>query len=426
MSAKASKWTLDLAPLKKYRDFKILWSSGFVSRLGSMATYVTLPYQLWHSTHSYFASAILGVVEIVPLILASTIGGVLADHHDRQKIVWMTEAGALFATGLLLINSYFSHPSILVLYFVGALYATIDGFQRPSMGAIAPQLVSHDDQPAANALNSMSSNFATIAGPSLGGLMIQGLGVSSVYIFNLVTFAISVALLMKIKKTPIANQGKRPGFTSVFDGFSYAWNRKDLLGTYIVDLLAMILAMPNVLFPAWVEKINKSWSLGLFYAAGTVGALLVGFFSSLMGRFKKHGRGVVVGALAWGAAIFLAGTTNQLWIILFSLIAAGGADMISVYYRSAIWNQSITDDFRGRLASIEQLSYSVGPLLGQLRAASLASWSNLRFSVSFGGVSCIFFIILALFFLPKMWSYDVETDENVAIVRKEREKHQNF
>jgi MFS family permease len=390
-----------------------------------MATYVSLPYQLWHATHSYIAAALLGVIQIVPLIFASTYGGVMADHYDRQKIVWLTEAAAMGSIGILFINSLLSHPSVLVIYFVGALYTTVNGLQTPSLGALAPQIVSHDDQPAANALSSLRSNIATLAGPTLGGLMITAYGVKYVYLLNLITFSISVFLLRKIKKVPIANEGKTPSFSAAKEGFKYAWQRKDLLGTYAVDMLAMALAMPTVLFPAWAEVIHKNWALGLFYSAGTVGALLVALLSGAMGRFFKHGRGVIIGALIWGLAISLSAIGNNLIWILFALILAGGADMISVYYRGAIWNQSIPDDFRGRLASIEQLSYSLGPLLGQLRAASMAKWGSLHSSILYGGLICIISIALTSIFLPKMWNYDVRSDLNVELVKKQRAESQN-
>ena len=150
-----AKFAIDLTPLKKYPDFRNLWSAGLISYFGSMITYVALPFQLKELTGSYIAVGALGVVELVPLIIFGLYGGVLADSVNRKKMVWATEASAMVLVLILLLNSFLSHPTIVAIYLVAALFAVVDGLQRPSMDAMLPRLVNHEDLPAASALLSL-------------------------------------------------------------------------------------------------------------------------------------------------------------------------------------------------------------------------------------------------------------------------------
>ncbi len=419
--AKTARFAIDIGPLKKYRDFRYLWSSGLISNLGSMITYVAIPFQIKELTHSYLAVGISGAVELVPLIVFGLYGGVLADAVDRKKMTWTTEAAALLATSTLLINSLQGHPSVLLIYVVAGLFAAVDGMQRPSANAILPRIVGHSDLPAASALLSLRSQFGMIVGPAIGGVIISSVSVSAGYGVDVITFLISLGLLWKVGAVPPNEKADKPSLSALFAGLKYAVSRQDLLGTYLIDLAAMFFAMPNALFPFWADHINAPWALGFFYAAGTVGAIVMTLTSGWISSYRFHGRAIIIAAVGWGAAIALAGVVHSLvWVLLF-LAIAGASDMVSALFRSSIWNQTIPDELRGRLSGIELLSYSVGPLAGQLRAASIASATSLSFSVTSGGVMCIGMVILLAGFLPKFRKYDVKTNEFAAAERKKRE-----
>ena len=107
--------------------------------MGSMITYVAMPFQLKELTGSYLAVGLLGAVEIIPLILFGLYGGVLADSVDRKKMVWATEAAALFLVAILLANSWLWEPKVSVIYIVAGLFAMVSGLQRPSMDSILPR-----------------------------------------------------------------------------------------------------------------------------------------------------------------------------------------------------------------------------------------------------------------------------------------------
>jgi MFS family permease len=416
------KFAMDLSPLKKYRDFRYLWASGFVSYFGSMVTYVAAPFQIKELTNSFLAVGVLGAIELIPLIFFGLYGGVLADYVDRKKMIWATEFGALLCTSILLINSLSGSPRIWLIYLVTGLFAAVDGLQRPSAGAILPRLVGHADLPAASALMTLRWQLGVIVGPTIGGILISTFSISVGYAFDIATYVISLLLIAKVGKVPSSKDAEKPSLASLWAGVQYAFSRQDLLGTYFIDLAAMFFAMPNALFPFWADQLGSPWALGMLYAAGTVGAVSVTLTSKWTTTYRYHGRAVIWGAIGWGAAIALAGISNSLVLVLVCLALAGAADMVSALFRGNIWNQTIPDELRGRLAGIELLSYSVGPLAGQMRAAGIASATSLTFSVTSGGLICMAIVgILGIFFV-KFRKYDVQTNEFAVQERLKREK----
>ena len=417
-----AKFAIDLTPLKKYPDFRNLWTAGLISYFGSMITFVALPFQLKELTGSYLAVGLLGAVEVIPLIAFGLYGGVLADSVDRKKMVWATEAGALILVAILLGNSLLPNPSIAVIYIVAALFAVVNGLQRPSMDAMLPRLVSHEDLPAASALLSLRWQLGVIVGPTIGGIIFATFSITVGFGLDIATYLVSLAFLARVRSIPPIKEAEKPSLAALFDGMKYAFRRKDLLGTYIIDLAAMTLAMPMALYPFWADELQAPWALGMFYAAITVGSVVVTLTSGWIRTYRFHGRAVILAAMGWGLAIAASGLSNSLIIVLFCLTVAGASDMVSALFRGAIWNQTIPDELRGRLAGIELLSYSVGPLLGQLRAASVASATTLSFSVTSGGLMCVVVVAFLALFLPKMWKYDVQTNEFAV---REREIRKN-
>ena len=416
---------IDFSPLKKYPDFRRLWLSGLISYFGSMFTYVALPFQVKELTGSYLAVGLIGLVEIIPLVVFGLYGGVLADHMDRKKMIWVTEFAALFLSLILLINSLLPSPSLALIYIVAALFSAVDGLQRPSADAILPRLVEHNDLPAASALMSLRWQMGMIAGPSLAGVLISIFGVSTGFILDIATYFLSLIILIRVKSVPPIEISENPSFSSLVAGVKYATSRKDLMGTYLVDLAAMFFAMPTALFPFWAEQVGAPWALGLFYAAGTIGSILVTVTSGWVKNYTKHGRAIFLAALGWGVAITFAGLANNLALILLFLILAGASDMVSALFRSTLWNQSIPDEFRGRLAGVELISYSVGPLGGQTRAGFTAERTSLRTSVVSGGLLCIGFVAFFTALLPDFRKYDSESNEFAVSEAKKRKTAPN-
>jgi MFS family permease len=267
--------------------------------------------------------------------------------------------------------------------------------------------------------------LGVIIGPTIGGILISTFSISVGYAFDIATFVLSLLLLLKVGNVPSSKDAQKPSLAVLWDGVRYAFSRQDLLGTYFIDLAAMFFAMPNALFPFWADQLGVPWALGMFYAASMIGAVTITLTSKWTTTYRFHGRAVIWGAIGWGAAIALAGISRSLILVLVFLALAGAADMVSALFRGNIWNQTIPDQLRGRLAGIELLSYSVGPLAGQLRAASMAAATTLSISVTSGGLLCVLVVAILAIFLPKFRKYDVLTNEFAVQEREKRKNSEN-
>ncbi len=423
--AKLSKFAIDISPLRKYPDFRNLWAAGLISYLGSMITYVALPFQLKELTGSYLAVGLLGIIEITPLIIFGLYGGVLADTVDRKKMIWATEAGALVLVLALLGNSLLAEPSVLAIYIAAGLFAVVDGLQRPSMGAILPRLVSHEDLPSASNLLTLRWQFGFIIGPTLGGIIFSTFSISAGYIFDIATYLISLIFLARVRNIPPSKEADKPTLAALWEGVRYAFSRQDLLATYVIDLAAMFFAMPTALYPFWAGELEADWALGLFYAAGITGAIAITLTSGWTKSYRFHGRAIIWAAIGWGGAIAISGLTHSLILVLICLAVAGASDQVSALFRQVIWNQTIPDNLRGRLAGIELLSYSIGPLAGQMRAASMAAATSLSFSVTSGGIICVVVVAILALLMPKFRKYDALTNKYALQERENRKNQEN-
>ena len=130
---------LDLGPLRHHRDFRLLWLGQSVTFLGSMITYVAVPYQVYTLTRSSLLVGVLGMlglVEFVAVLSTAFLGGALADAVDRRRMVRLTEAGLLIGSLLLVGNSLLRHPSVMALFVVVGLITALDALQR--MRAVPP------------------------------------------------------------------------------------------------------------------------------------------------------------------------------------------------------------------------------------------------------------------------------------------------
>lgn len=412
----------DLSPWRQSRDFRLLWGSGCVSSFGSFLTYVAVPLQVKELTGSYLAVGLIGAVELLPLIFFGLWGGALADALDRRKLVLSSEAGLGLLSGLLLLNALLPHPVLWPIYLVAGLVAAVDGLQRPALDTLVPRIVEHDQMTAAFALLSLYRSISSVLGPALAGFICAFAGVQTAYALDVASFAVSLLLLVRLRAVPPPTGAEKPSVAAIAAGVKYAWSRPELLGTYVVDIVAMLFAFPVAIFPFLADDLHAHWALGLLYGASAVGSLVVSATSGWASRVHRHGRMVVLAALGWGAAMALAGLVGNVWVVLFFLAVAGGADMVSGMGRSAIWNQSIPDELRGRLAGVELLSYSVGPQLGQARAGGMAGLVGVRGSVWMGGLACVAGVLGLATVLPKLLAYDARTDPHVAAVRAQRER----
>ena len=413
---------IDLGPLRRYRDFRLRTIAASVSTFGAYFTTIAVPIQVMELTDSTVAVGLVGAVEFGPIVAVGLLGGAIADRFDRRRVVLISELAALACTLALLVNSLLPDPQLWVIYLVAAGAVSAGAMQRPSLDAMLPRYVPHAEIPAASMVNNQAWGLANIAGTVLGGVL-ASVNISLAYTVDVASFAVSLLVFLRLTPLPrvfgAVVPGVRATLASVGEGVRYAAGRKDLLGTYLIDTIAMMTAMPMALFPFFAAELHAPHAVGLLYAADSVGGLLAGAVSGWVRRVHRHGLAIIVAALCWGASMGLAGLMPNLGLVLVLLACAGAADMVSGTFRGVIWDQTIPDELRGRLAGIELLSYSIGPTLGNARAGFMAV-GGIRFAIASGGLLCVLGVGAAAAALPRFRAYDARTDDFVLAEKARR------
>ena len=409
----------DVEPLRTSRDFRLVFASRTITLFGSQATEVALLVQARQLTGSAVAVGLLGAVELVPLVVFGLCGGALADRLDRRRLIRWCEAGLGGCAALLLINASLPRPVVWPLYLIAAVMMALAALQRPSLDASVPRIVSRDQLTAAAALLSLSANASVIVGTTLGGLLATWPGPGAVYVLDVASFAFSLGFLRWLGPLPApvaadGEDGPAGGLGGLLAGLRYARGRPELIGSYLADLAAMTFAYPNALFPSMAAELHASWAVGLMFAAPSAGALAASATSGWTGRVHRHGRAIALAAAAWGLAITGFGLAPDIAAALALLVLAGAADMLSGIFRGALWNQTIPDSLRGRLAGVELLSYALGPSAGQIRAGAVASVTTPRFSLWSGGLLCAAAVAAVCAALPGFVRYSARSASSTA------------
>ena len=406
-----------LASLRKYRNYRLYFAGQIVSYSGSWMQDTALPWLVLQLTHSPFKVGLLVFCRYGPFMLGGLYGGVLADRFDRRALMRWCEPGLAACALLLLVNALLPRPQLWPLYVIAALMMALASLQRPAFEAATPRIVGNDQLTAAVAIMSLTVNASFLVGSSLGGVLAAAPGPWLVYALDATGFAVSFVMLSRLPKLPpVPGDGAEEAegqtgiqngsvLREIFTGLRYAVSRRDLLGSYLADLSAMIFAYPNAMLPFLAAQLHAPWSTGLMFAAPSAGAFAVSATSGWMPRVRRHGMAIAYAAMGWGAAMALLGLAPNVYVALACLAIAGGSDECSGIFRDAMWKRSIPDHLRGRMAGIELLSYAAGPPTGQLRSGAVAAVTSVRFSLTSGGLACVAAVAVVVAALPAFRAY---------------------
>ena len=368
-------------------------------------SFVVVPVQVYQITHSTLLVGLLSASEFVLILFMAFVGGAYADFIDKRRMLRLTEIGQTLVTLALVINAASGRPLVLVLFACAAFHAGLVALQRPSFESLLQKIVPAELMSSVSALNSLRWNVTTILGPSLAGIIVARYGASTAYTIDLITCIASLAAVFLIRAVPAPLQSEqRPTLKAVAEGLQYAWKRREILGTYLIDMNAMFFGMPTALFPAMALQFGAG-TVGFFYAAPSVGALVATLTSGWARKTHRHGLVVAIAASLWGVAIIVFGFCQNLFLALFFLGLAGAFDMISAVFRMTIWSQTIPHHLRGRLAGLELISYTSGPKLGDAEAGIVASLFGVRVSIVSGGILCVLGSGIISLMIPEFIKY---------------------
>jgi MFS family permease len=399
---------VDLTPLRASRDFRLLFAGNSVSYLGRQLTVVAIPYQVFTITDSSLAVGMIGLVTLLPLVTFSLAGGAIADAMDRRKLLLITQVLSAATSAGLALNAGSSSPRLWPIYVLAALSAGLAGVDLPARNATIPRMVGRELYPSAAALGQIQFQIGQVAGPALAGLIISQVSLAAAYWIDVVSFGAAVAALLLIAPQPPEGGGTKASLASVVEGLRYVKGRKLLVGTFLIDIDAMVFGMPRALFPALGTGFfgGGPLTVGLLYAAPGAGALVGALLTGWVGGVRRQGRAVIIAVIVWGGAIAAFGLVPWLPLGLFMLALAGAADVVSAVFRNTILQLSVPDALRGRLSSVHIAVVTGGPQLGDAEAGAVAAVTSPRFSVVSGGLACILGVVALVRWVPELARYD--------------------
>ncbi|MBV9607556.1 MAG: MFS transporter [Solirubrobacterales bacterium] len=401
----------DLAPLRESRDLRLVVLGSFVSGLGAQATLVALPYQVYVQTHSALLVGLLGSVELAPLVAAALLGGAAADRIDRRRLLLLDQMGLVATAAGLAVAAWLGHPPLGVLYGLAALLAAFTALQSVTVSAIVPRLVEPEQLRSAIALEYGLSTLTMVVGPAFGGILIGALGLQWAYAIDAVSCAAMVLAVLGIAPQPPVQVGPHERLrSSIAEGLRYVRSNQALLGSFAIDLAAMVFGMPRALFAVLSVSVFHAGAAGTgaLYSAVAAGATVAALTTGWLRHVSRLGRVVVVAVIAWGVAVALAGLAGSLWLAAVLFALAGAADSISAVCRTTI-NQTVTQEhMRGRMSSVFSLVVSGGPRLGDIESGAVAGAAGVRFAVVSGGVLCVFGVAAVVAAFPALLRYDAD------------------
>lgn len=400
---------VDLEPVKRDRDFRMLWIGQAISGVGRQVTVVALPFELWQLTHNSLSIGLLAIVQLVPILVFALGGGAVADAVDRRRLLIVTQVLLAACSLALCLIAASPQPPVLALYAVAFVAAGVGAIDQPARSSATPRLVPRERLPAAIAVNWLSGQTVSIAGPVFAGVLIAVSGVATAFAFDVVTFMAGIVALLMIAPIPPHPDAARPSLRAVREGLRFALGRRIVLATLVIDFNAMVFGMPSALFPQLALTVFNTGAAGygLLNAAPAVGAFAGAAFSGWIGRLRRPGRGVVIAVAAWGAAIAGFGLLAVSFpLALLCLAIAGGADVISAVLRSSIVQLVTPDQLRGRITSIHILVVTSGPRLGDAEAAAVAALAGPQFSVVSGGILCLLGLVAVVRAFPELLHYE--------------------
>ena len=397
---------VDWSPLRENRNFRLLVLGQLFSLLGSNVTMVAVPYQVYRQTHSSLWVGLASLVQLPLLIAGSLWGGAYGDRFDRRRLLIIGSLLAALTSAALAINAALSRHDLAVVLVLAALAAGAAGFSGPIRQAALPTMLREDQLVSAYSLYQIVVNISVVAGPSLAGVLLASVSLSSCYLVDALTFAVlAVAtMLMSALAAPTSDTAAAL-FAAIRDGFRYVRRHAVAQAVYLADLNANVFGLPRALFPAMAFTVYHGGprTLGLLYAAPGIGALVLATLAGWINHLRRRGVAVLAVITIWGVAMTAFGIVHVLWFGVVVLAVAGAMDMVSAVLRSTILQLAIADEFRSRISSIQMAVVNGGPRLGDTESGVVASLSSTEFSIVSGGVACIVGVALLAWRRPTFW-----------------------
>jgi len=397
----------------QHRNFRLIWIGQLVSMAGSMMQSAAI---LWHVSvlvepgRRGLALGLVGLVRVVPIVVFSLIAGVVADAHDRRRLMLVTQTGMAVSAALLSWVAFAGVRAVWPIYALAAVGAAFGTFDNPARQALIPTLVPVEDLPNAISLNAIMFQTASVVGPAAGGVLIGGLGIGWAYAFNAVSFlcVIAAVLLMRdVSGNPEGSAG-RISLAAAIEGLRFVFKTPLIRSTMLLDFFATFFASATALLPIFAQDILDvgARGYGVLSAAPSVGAILASLaMVRLVDRIERRGFVLLWAIAFYGLATVVFGFSRLFVLSFVCLAITGAADTVSMVIRNLVRQLVTPDHIRGRMTSVNMIFFMGGPQLGELEAGLVASAWGPVVSVATGGLGCLLVTALVAARTPQLRDY---------------------
>jgi MFS family permease len=395
---------IDLPPLQddnrhplQIPDFRAFWTSRLAGVLGTSAQSAAIAWQVYEiarRTQGVAESALyvglIGLAQFITLFAFTLPAGIVADRHDRKKIVGVVLFAQLLLSLAFFAYSFIPHPPFWGLFALSAVLGACRAFSAPASSAIGPMLVPKHILPKAIAVNSMAFQTGLIVGPALGGVLV-GFSPRFAYGFcaGLCLIAALLILTIRTPTAPDAPSGSK--MTMLKEGMAYIWSNKVILGAISLDLFAVLLGGAVALMPIYVRDILHAGpqAFGLLRASPAIGAIITSFILSWSPIRRHAGPWMFGGVAVFGISTIVFGLSEMIWVSIAAMIVLGAADMISVYVRGTLVQIVTPNHMRGRVASVSYLFIGASNELGEFETGVVARLMGPVNAALFGGIGSL-------------------------------------
>lgn len=394
----------DLRAIPNYPRY---WFSQFISFMANQVLMMAFGWHVYTITNSALSLGYIGLMLFAPQMLLVLAVGHIADRYNRRTIVMITQTLECLVAASLALASFYQIESEKLIFAAAFCIGSIRAFQGPALQAMLPGLIPLDSLPKAIALGSASRQFATIAGPALGGVLFFG-GNTFVYAASAIFFALALSSMLRIRYRQAAEPRRPVDWDTLFAGVKFIWRRPVILGAISLDLFSVLIGSATALFPIYAEHIlnTGSWGLGLLRAGPAVGALILAIYIARFPLREKVGRTMFAGVAVFGLTTIVFGLSQWFWLSFTMLVVMGAADMISVVVRSSLVQLQTPDEMRGRVGAVNSIFIGASNQLGDFESGVVAEFFGTVPAVVAGGIGTLLVVALWIRMFPDLYRWN--------------------
>jgi MFS family permease len=390
------------------RDFYVYLVSRFASGAAMTLLRSAVAWHVFELTRSAFYLGLVGIVQFVPVLLLSLVGGAVADRYDRRRIINATQCLQLLCGGMLLFATQHGGAGLPVLYAAVFGGACAGSFEAPARLALLPALVDREHFLRAVTISSTNVALSFVTGPALGGLVIAHAGIGYAYGLYLALVIVALLAMAALRTGGVLKNPQPVSLGTILEGVRFVWRQPVILGCMSLDMFAVIFGGATALLPIYASEILAVGAdgYGLLTSSAEVGALAMSALL-LWRRPVRAGRALLLAVTVFGLATILFGLSTSFPLSLAAYALVGMADQISVVMRGTAIQLSTPDELRGRVSAVSMIFISASNQLGAAESGFVAHLTTPVFTVVSGGVACLLVVAFVAWRLPALRSYQV-------------------